>query len=112
MVPQIIGTKKSKGFRACERYCKERGIAFQHRDPVEKPLSDGELESILRGAGDPQELIDTSSKAYRERRLAWIDYDPLEELRETPALLRQPILRTDRGVAIDPDTETLARFLA
>ncbi|MFW5644076.1 MAG: arsenate reductase family protein [Alkalispirochaeta sp.] len=112
MVPQIIGTKKSKGFRACERYCKERGITVQYRDPFENPLSDGEVESILREIGDPQLLIDTTSKAYRARGLAWIDYDPVEELRETPTLLRLPILRTDNGVAIAPDAETLSRFLA
>lgn len=107
MTPQIIGTKKSKAFRACERYCRERRIEYQHRDPIEKPLSDGEIAAILSSIDDPNQIIDTESKVYRKRGLAWIDYDPVEEVRETPELLKQPIVRTDRGVAIAPGIEKL-----
>lgn len=110
MTPQLIGTKKSKGFRRCERYCKERSIPFQPRDPLEKPLSTGEIESILRGVDDPRDLIDTEARAYRSKGLAWMDYDPLEEIMEEPELLRQPIVRTDHGVAIDPDATVLDRL--
>jgi len=114
MTPQIIGTKKSREFRSCERYCRERGIAFQHRDPLEKPLSDGELESIMSGGigGDitPEDLIDSDSRAFRNKGLAYMDYDPIEELREEPALLRQPIVRTDKGAAVQPDSTVLAKL--
>lgn len=112
MIPQIIGTKKSSAYRACVRFCKERGITFQERNPEEKPLSPTELDRIAHACGGYNELVDTESKTYRSRKLAWIDYDSREELLETPALLRSPIVRTDNGVTIvteTPDLESLFR---
>ena len=111
MIPQLIGTKKSKGFRAVERFCKERRLTVQTRDPDDKPLTRRELETIAAGVGGAEALVDTESKRFKERGLAWMDYDPLEEIVEDPALLRRPILRTDRGVAVDPDSATLASLL-
>ena len=110
MTPQLIGNRKSKGFRACERYCKERRLELQTRDPKEKPLGPREIETLVQGMGDPELLVDTESKAYRQRGLQWMDFDPVEELMEHPELLRQPVVRTDVGVAVDPDTATLDRL--
>jgi len=110
MTPQLIGTKKSKGFRRCERYCRERRIEYQHRDPVAKPLSAGELDRIAEASGGYATLIDKNSATYSERGLSYMEYDAREELTETPSLLRQPIVRTDRGVAIDPDEHELDRL--
>lgn len=110
MTPQLIGTKKSSGFRRCERYCRDRRIDYQHRDPIAKPLSSGELELIARAVGGYQALIDENSGAYATRGLAYMDFDPREELTETPELLRLPIVRTDRGLAIDPDDRELDRL--
>lgn len=107
MIPQIIGTKKSKQFRACERYCKERGITFQSRDPIEKPLSPGEIDAIVRAVGDPQELIDTESTAFKKKGLEWMDYEPIEEIIENPQLLRRPIVRTDKGLVLVPSNDDL-----
>ncbi|MFA7567679.1 MAG: glutaredoxin [Alkalispirochaeta sp.] len=110
MTPQIIGTKKSAAFRSCERYCRERGIAFQHRDPLDKPLSDGEIQSVLQAGFQPEDLIDTESAIFSKKGLAWMDYDPLVELRENPGLLKQPVVRTDRGVSLQPDRKELDRL--
>lgn len=110
MTPQLIGNPKSRGFRACERYCRERRLEYQTRDPGEKPLGARELDAIIAGVGDPAELIDTESRPYRDRGLAWQDFDPREELLEDARLLRQPIVRTDRGVAVDPDARDLDRL--
>ncbi len=113
MTPQIIGTKKSAGFRSCVRFCQERGISFQTRDPFDAPLADGELESILLSGGvRPDDLIDKEGKTYSKRGMAWMEYDPIEEIRADPALLRQPIIRTDRGTVIEPDQSDLERLLA
>jgi arsenate reductase-like glutaredoxin family protein len=110
MTPQLIGSKKAKAVRAAERYCSERRLEYQLRDPREKPLSARELDTIVRALDDPMQLLDTDSKAYRKRGLRWMDFDPIEEVQEDPELLRQPIVRTDRGVAIDPDVATLDRL--
>ncbi len=112
MIPQLIGTKKNQAFRACERYCTERKIDFQTRDPREKPLGRRELETIAGGVGGADALIDTESAAYKKRGLAWMEYDPLDELMEHPDLLRQPVVRTDHGVEIAPDRAALDRIFA
>ncbi|POR01154.1 glutaredoxin [Alkalispirochaeta sphaeroplastigenens] len=111
MVPQIIGTKKSAGFRRCVRFCKERGIAFQERDIRANPLKPGELDTIAAGCGGMNALVDTESKLYGQRGLAWMDFDPREELLETPELLRQPLVRSDKGVALDPGEKELGNLL-
>lgn len=107
MTPQIIGTRKSKGVRRCERYCSERGIEYQLRDPKEAPLGAREIQSLLQALDSAEDLIDTHAALYRTRGLAWMDYDAVEEIIEHPELLRQPIVRTDAGTSIDPDAAEL-----
>ncbi|SIQ06147.1 Arsenate reductase, glutaredoxin family [Alkalispirochaeta americana] len=111
MIPQIIGTKKSAAFRRCLRFCKERGITVQERDLYAQPLQPGELDTIAAGCGGMEALIDTDSKSYRQRGFAWMDYDPREELLEDPGLLRQPLVRCDRGVCLDPGEAELKKLL-
>jgi arsenate reductase (glutaredoxin) len=107
MVPQLIGNRKSQAFRGCERYFRERGIEYQTRDPMERPLGRREIEAIAAGAGGVEQLLDTEGAAYRDRGLAWMDYDPLDELSDHPELLRLPIVRSDAGVAVRPDVTGL-----
>lgn len=110
MIPQIIGDAKSKGTRACERYCKERGLAYQLRDPAEKALGRRELETLARALGSAEELLDSEGAAYRKRGLAYMEFDVLEELERDPALLRRPVVRTDVGVAVEPTAAELDRL--
>lgn len=111
MIPQLIGNRKSKGFRACERYFKERRIEFQTRDPGDRPLSPRELDTIRGAVTDPLDLINDDSPQYRTRGLQYMEFDPMEEIADDPRLLRQPIVRTDRGVVIEPSTADLDRLL-
>lgn len=107
MTPQLIGTKKSNSYRACLRYCKERGLPLQERDLRENPLSPVELDRIAAACGGHEELVDTQGKFFQSRGFAWMDYDARAELLEHPELLRHPIIRTDNGAAIAPDGATL-----
>lgn len=107
MIPQLIGTKKSAAYRRCERFFKERSINFQSRDPVQKPLSPQELDSVAQRCGGYDALIDRDGPRFAKRGLQWIEFDPAEELREDPQLLRIPILRSDQGTWIDPSEEEL-----
>ncbi len=111
MTPQLIGTKKSKETRRIERYLKERGIDFQFVDLTQRGLSVGELETVAAAVGGFDELIDPESRSYRKRGMAYMEYDPREELLEDPSLLRMPIVRTDRGAAVNPDDAGLAELL-
>jgi arsenate reductase-like glutaredoxin family protein len=110
MTAQIIGRTRSHAYRRCERFFQERGIPYQTRDPVAKPLSPKELETIARAVGGFTTLIDESSKRYETRGLAYMEFDAREELVEDPMLLVAPIVRTDLGAAIDPPSDELERL--
>ncbi|MFP4485197.1 MAG: arsenate reductase family protein [Spirochaetaceae bacterium] len=111
MTPQLIGTGRSKDTRRIERYLKERRIEFQLVDLSQRGLSVGELEAVAAAVGGFEELVDTASRSYRKRGMTHMEYDSREELLEDPSLLRVPIVRTDRGAAINPDNDTLTELL-
>jgi Spx/MgsR family transcriptional regulator len=60
---QIFGTKKCFDTKKAERFFKERKIQFQFIDLNEKPMSKGELTSVLRSVSI-NDLINTKSKDY------------------------------------------------
>ncbi len=102
MALQVFGTRKCPATRKAERYFKERDIGYHFVDLAEKGLSPGELRAIRQGAaGSP--LIDRQSKTYKDRGLAFMDYDEDEELLAHPLLLRTPVVRNGARVAIGED---------
>jgi len=111
LIPQLIGTKKSKDTRRIERFFKERRVDFQFVDIIQKTPSAGELDSVAARVGGHEELIDPESRSYRKRGMAYMDFNAREELLEDPGLLRLPIVRTDSGAAVNPDEEELKRLL-
>ncbi|HPX28945.1 MAG TPA: ArsC/Spx/MgsR family protein [Sphaerochaeta sp.] len=90
---QIIGTKQCNDTKKAIRFCKEARIAHHFVDLNDRPLSPGELGSIL-DTYRAEELIDTASKTYKKEGYAYRVYDPLEELREKPALCKTPVIRS------------------
>ncbi len=111
MTIQLIGTKKSKETQKAQRYLKDRGVTFQFVDLAERSLSPGELDRIAAAAGGYQELIDTESKAYTQRGMQYIEFDPREELTGDQGLLRIPILRGDGGTAVQPSPAEMKRIV-
>jgi arsenate reductase (glutaredoxin) len=103
---RIIGTKKDNETKKIIRYCRERSIPYQFADLLQYPLTAGELQNICSGR-DPQDMIDTQGKFYKEKGYAYLDYDPLEEMLENPELIKVPIVRKAGKVFIRPDKETL-----
>jgi arsenate reductase-like glutaredoxin family protein len=108
---QIIGTHKSSDTRKAMRFFRERGIRPHLVDLNERPLSRGELENLARSIG-AEELIDAEGKEFQRRGLAYMVYDPLEELARTPLLLKMPIVRCGREATVGLDTKTWSRWLA
>ncbi len=92
---QIFGTRKCQETRKAERFFRERGIAFQRIDLEEKGISRGELASVAAAVG-VDALIDADSTRFKERGLAYQDYDPVEEALADPLLLKTPIVRDGR----------------
>ncbi len=111
MTPQVYGTKKSNATRRVERYLKERRIDYHFVDLTQRGPSAGELTAIVRAVGDVDSLIDTQSREYRRRNLEHLDFDPIEEIESTPGILRQPIVRTEKGVRVDPADSELSEIL-
>lgn len=99
---QIFGTKKSFDTKKAQRYFKERRIAFQFVDLLEKGLSKGELTSVAQAVGGIDTLIDP--KAKDEELLALLRYTPADmrmgKVLENQHVLREPIVRNGRQATV------------
>ena len=98
---QIYGRRKCATTRKAQRFFSDRSIAVQYVDIDQKTPGTRELELFLQVAGD--RVIDTQGKLFQSRGLAYMDYDPLEEISESPGLLRTPIVRNGRSIVVGPD---------
>ncbi|MCB1166886.1 MAG: ArsC family transcriptional regulator, partial [Leptospiraceae bacterium] len=79
-----------------EMFFKERRVAYHFVNIEEKPMSKGELESVMRWI-PAEELIDPESKEYKKLQLQYMKYNPLQKLLEHPLLLRTPVVRSSVG---------------
>jgi arsenate reductase len=114
---QIFGTRKCPDTRKAERFFRDRGIAYQFIDLAEKGISPGELAAVVAAvkavkaatgaapgaAAGAASLIDTEGKRFRDRGLAYQDYDAESEILADPLLLKTPIVRDGRKVVIGDD---------
>lgn len=108
---QLFGTRKCPETRKAERFLKERGIAFQFIDLAEKGISPGELRAVAAAVGR-EDLVDEGSPKYRERGLAYMDYDPEEEIAKEPLLMRTPVLREGRKALVGFEAAAWKAMLA
>ena len=91
---EIIGTKKDRETAKAVRYMKERRIPFSFIDLSERGELPGKIwKSIFSSVSDPSELIDKSSRFFRDNGYEWREYDAREELIGHPELLVIPVLR-------------------
>jgi arsenate reductase-like glutaredoxin family protein len=109
---QVFGTRKCPDTRKAERFLKERGIAFQFVDLADKGMSPGELRSVAAASGGAAALLDREGSRYREKGLAYMDFDAEEALAGDPLLLRTPILRDGARALVGFDQAAWKAFLA
>jgi arsenate reductase len=95
----VFGRKSCKNTRKAERFFKERRISYHLRDLDQKPVSPGELRNLCSGYR-PEDFIDQESKSYKNRGMAYMEYDAEEELLEDPGLWKTPIIRNGRDVTL------------
>lgn len=103
---QIFGSKKSAASRAAERFFKERGYKVHLVDVKQKPPTKGELSRFVQKFG-LNDLLDTDSKAYADSNLAYLHITSenlLSKMLENPALLRLPLVRCGKVLAVGEDT--------
>ena len=108
MEVQIFGTRKSADTRKALRFFSERRIKTHFVDLMERGASRGELHRFAQKFG-VQALIDRQSRRFAELGLAHAtlsDERWMERLVDEPLLLRQPLTRFAKHLAIGPAEET------
>lgn len=96
---QIFGKAKCFDTKKAQRYFKERGVKFQFVDILQKGLSRGELESVMRAVGGVDVLADEKADGYALFRYLTPEARP-EKLLEDPRLYRTPIVRNGKQATI------------
>jgi arsenate reductase-like glutaredoxin family protein len=102
---QIFGIRNSPATRAAERFFKERRVPIQFVDLKQKPIAPGEIRRFIERYGLPG-LLDTEGSAYQDAGLKYMkmaDSELLARIEREPKLLRLPLVRAAKGIAIGHD---------
>jgi len=97
---QIFGTRKCRDTQKALRFFKDRGIAVQFRDILEKAPSPGELDDAARLVGGYARLINETGARARDVGLAYMEYDAREKILRDPLLLHTPLVRAGKISAV------------
>ncbi len=99
---QIFGKSKCFDTKKAERYFKERRIKYQMVDLIRYGLSGKEFDSVLRGVGGVDHLIDWDGKSPEITLMKYMD-DPIakeDKIFDDPSLMRTPIVRNGKQVTV------------
>lgn len=99
---QIFGKNKCFDTKKAERYFKERRIKFQMVDLLRYGLSGKEFDTVLRGVGGIDNLINWDSKSDQITLMKYMD-DPVakeDKVFDDPSLMRTPIVRNGKQVTV------------
>ena len=91
------------------RFFKERRVPFQFVDLDQEAPAPRELDVFVRAVGSDA-LVDTDSACYARRGLAWIEFDPIQEILADASLLRTPVVRDGNAVVVGGDPEGWRRL--
>jgi arsenate reductase len=72
--------------------------------------NEGELSKIAAKLGKDN-LIDEESKEYKNKGLAWMDFDPIEEVFENNLLLKTPVIRNGNEITVGYNKEIWADWI-
>lgn len=99
---QIFGKSKCFDTRKAERYFKERRIKYQYIDVNRYGLSGREFDSVLKGIGGIEQLIDWDRKTQEIMLMKYMDDTRAKEDKvfNDPSLMRTPIVRNGKQVTV------------
>jgi arsenate reductase-like glutaredoxin family protein len=100
---QIIGRRKCKATQKAIRFFRERNIPIQNLDLADHPFGGRELDNCAQAAGGLERLLDKEGASYCSRGLAHMDYDLRQELLADTGLLRTPLVRRGKSIAVGDD---------
>jgi arsenate reductase-like glutaredoxin family protein len=111
---QIFGVKNSAATRAAERFFKERRIATQMVDLKQRPMAPGEIKRFLEKFGWDA-LLDKEGAPYVDAGLKYMrlaDPELLAKIEREPRLLRLPLVRSGKQLAVGQDEAGWKAMLA
>lgn len=99
---QIFGKNKCFDTKKAERYFKERRIKFQSVDLIRFGLSGKEFDTVLRGVGGIDNLIDWDANHPDITLMKYMDDIIAKEDKVfgNPKLMRTPIIRNGKQVTV------------
>ena len=99
---QIFGKSKCFDTKKAERYFKERRIKYQYVDLLRYGLSGKEFDTVLRGVGGIDKLIDWNGKSQEITLMKYMDDVRAKEDKvfDDPSLMLTPIVRNGKQVTL------------
>ena len=99
---QIFGKSKCFDTKKAERYFKERRIKYQFIDLLRFGMSGKEFDSVLRGVGGIDNLIDWDGKSQEITNMKYMDDKRAKEDKvfDAPELMKTPIVRNGKQVTV------------
>lgn len=109
---QIFGSKKCFDTKKAERFFKERNIKFQFIDLNEKPMSKGELISVLNSV-KINNLINAESKEYTKLNFSNIRSSDIkaELLLKNQKVIKTPVVRNGREATVGYSLEVWNKWI-
>jgi arsenate reductase-like glutaredoxin family protein len=114
MEVQIFGRPDSHATRAALRFFAERRVRVHFVDLRRRSIAPGKLRRFVDRLG-ARALLDDGSRTYRASGLGYLRLDDeaiVERLLADPRLLRLPLVRFGRVVAVGQDEASWRRWLA
>lgn len=97
---QIFGKGKCFDTKKAQRFFKERRVAFQNIDLLDKGISKGELRSVVQTVGGLEPLLDPKHPDYPLLQYLAPEEARVEKVLDDPRLLRTPIVRNGRQATV------------
>jgi arsenate reductase-like glutaredoxin family protein len=109
---QIFGKSKCFDTKKAERYFKERRIKYQFIDLVRFGMSGKEFDSVLRGVGGIDNLIDWDGKSQEITLMKYMDDKRAKEDKvfDAPELMKTPIVRNGKQATVGYQPEIWATW--
>ncbi len=108
---QIFGFKNCKNTKKAEMFFKERRVSYQLINMAEKPMSRGELNSVLASV-KAEDLIDREGKTFQSKGLKYMIFDPVEKLLADPSLFKTPVVRDQKRATAGFQPDIWKQWLA
>jgi arsenate reductase-like glutaredoxin family protein len=111
---QLFGHARSLATRKALRFFKERRVPVAYMDLRKRNPAPGELRKWVQRFG-VEAVLDPAARAYQEQGLAYVSAsaeDWIERMAAAPEILRLPLARCGRDLAVGDDPAAWQRFVA